>query len=175
MTNSNYIIRKTRKNYSQCVHRIKLRPFKLTEPPQDIQEINLAKFEVDPSRKTTRIEPELFDEYIPNFIDQDQSKAFSKTVTNQPSQIRLGVTVPLNGTPEVPLAAPTPVIVPVIPPIPPAETRTPYSVNSPRNSQANSPRATLSDSTESNALLEELHYLERLHASPTQPPILTKE
>ena len=49
----------------------------------------------------------------------------------------------------MPLAAPVPPIVPVIPPIPvisPADIRTPSPMNSPRNSQENSPRASLSDS-----------------------------
>ena len=140
MTNSNYIIRKTGTNYTQCVHRIRLRPIKLAEPPEDIQEIDPAKFEADPSRKTTRNEPELF-EYIPNLLQEEQSTAFSKNTTAQPSQIRLGVTVPLNGAPAVPLVAPVPPIVPVIPPklaIPPPEIRTPSPMNSPRNSQENS-------------------------------------
>ena len=62
LTNSNYIIRKTGTIYTQYVHRIRLRPIKLTEPPEDIQENDPAKFEADPSRRTTRTEPELFDE-----------------------------------------------------------------------------------------------------------------
>ena len=168
LTNSNYIIRKTGTNYTQCVHRIRLRPIKLTEPPEDIQEIDPAKFEADPSRRTTRNEPELFDEYIPNLLEEEQSTAISKTATVQPSQIRLGVTVPPNGAPATPLAAPVPPIVPVIPPIPvipPAEIRTPSPMNSPRNSQENSPRASLSDSPEIIATPEEFQYPERLPAA----------
>ena len=148
LTNSNYI-RKTGTNYTQCVHRIGLRPIKLTEPPDDIQEIDPVKFEADPSRRTTRNEPELFDEYIPNLLEEEHSAAFSKTATVQPSHIRLGVTVSLKGAPVVPLVAPVPPIVPVTPPIlviPQPEIRTPSPMNSPRNSQENSPRASLSDS-----------------------------
>ena len=163
MTNSNFIIRKTGTNYTQCVHRIRLRPIKPTEPPEDIQEIDPAKFGADPLRKTTRIEPELFDEYIPNLLQEEQSTAFSKTATAQPSQIRLGVTVPLNGAPAVPLVAPVPPIVPVIPPklaIPPPEIRTPSPMNSPRNSQENSPRASHSDSPKIIATPEKFQYPE---------------
>ena len=168
MTNSNYIIRKTGTNYTQCVHRIRLRPIKLTESPEDIQEIDPAKFEADPSRKTTRNEPELFDEYIPNLLEEEQSTAFSKTATVQPSQIRVGVTVPLNGAPAMPLVAPLPPIVPVIPPIPvipPAEIRTPSPMNSPRNSRENSSRASLSDRPEIIATPEEFQYPESLPAA----------
>ena len=149
MTNSNYIIRKTGTNYTQFVHRIRLTPIILTEPPKDIHEIDPTKFEVDPSRRTTRNEPELFDEYIPNLLEEEQSTTFSKTVSVQPSQIPLGVTVSLNGAPAMPLVAPVPPIVPIIPPIPvipPAEIRTLSPMNSPRNSQENSPRASFSDS-----------------------------
>ena len=169
VTNSN-CIRKTGTNYTQCVHRIKLRPIKLLEPPEDIHEIDPAEFEADPSRRTTRNEPELFDEYISNLLDKEQGTAFSKTVTVQPSQIRLGVTVPLDGTPAVPLVAPAPVIVPVIPPItemPTAETRIHSPLNAPRNSQDNSPRAVFSDSPESIATLEDFHYPETPGAAET--------
>ena len=166
MTNSNYIIRKTGTNYTQCVHRIRLRPIKLTEPPEVIQEIDPEKFEADPLRRTTQNGPELFDEYIPNFLEEEQSTVFSKTETVQTSQICLGVTVHLNGAPAVPLVAPLPPIVPIIPPIPvipPAEIRTPSPMNSPRNSQENSPRASISDSPESIATPEQFQY-------PESPP-----
>ena len=116
---------------------------------------------MDPSRRTTRNEPELFDEYIPNLLEEEQCTAFSKTVTVQPSQIRLGVTVPLNGAPAMPLVAPVLPIVPVIPPIPvipPAEIRTPSPMNSPRNSQENSPRASLSNSSKRIATSEKFQY-----------------
>ena len=66
------------------------------------------------------------------------------------------------------LAAPVPPIVPVIPPIPvipPAEIRTPSPMNSPRNSQENSPRASLSDSPEIIATPEEFQHPE----SPLEP------
>ena len=161
LTNSNYIIRKTGTNYTQCVHRIRLRPIKLTEPPEHIQEIDPAKFEADPSRRTTRNGPELLGEYIPNLLEEEQSTAFSKTVTVQPSQKRIGVPVPLNGAPALPLVAPVPPMVTVIPPIPViplAEIRTPSPMNSPINSQENSPRANFSDSPESIATREEFQY-----------------
>ena len=147
-----------------------MRPIKLTEPTDDIQEIDPAKFEADTSRRTTRNEPELFDEYIPNLLDQEQSTAFSKSLTVQPSQIRLGVTVRLNGAPAVPLLAPVPPIVPVIPPIPvipPAEIRTPSAINLPRNSQENSPRVSISDSSKSIATPEDFKYPE----GPLEPLI----
>ena len=48
LTHTNYIIRKIGTNYAECVHRIRSRPIKLTEPPEDIKEIGPAKFETDP-------------------------------------------------------------------------------------------------------------------------------
>ena len=54
------MIRKTEvniKNYIQFFHRIRLRAIKLTEPQDDIQEIDLANLEADPLRRT-RNEPE---------------------------------------------------------------------------------------------------------------------
>ena len=170
LISSNYIIRKTGTNYTQCVHRLQLRPIKLVEPPDDIQEIDQAKFEADPSRRTTRNEPQLFDEYIPILLDQEQSTAFSKSLTIQPSLIRLGVTVHLNGAPAVPLLAPVPPIVPVIQPIPVrplSEIRIPSPMNSPRNSQENSPRVNVSDSSGSIATPEEFQY-------PESPPGATE-
>ena len=91
LTNSNHFIRKTGTNYTQCAHRIRLRPIRLTEPPEDIQEIDPAKFEADPSRRRTRNEPKLFDEYIPNLLEEERSTAFSKdcnssTLANTPQR-----------------------------------------------------------------------------------------
>ena len=59
LTDSNYIIRKVNTNYTQCVHRIRLKPIKPSETPEDLEVINPANFQPDPSRK--HMEPELFD------------------------------------------------------------------------------------------------------------------
>ena len=55
LTDSNYIIRKVNTNYTQCVHRIRLKPFKPIETPEDLEIINPAKFQPDASHGTRSI------------------------------------------------------------------------------------------------------------------------
>ena len=118
LTNSNYISRKVGTNYTQCVHRIRLRPTSLNSPPDDLDTINPDNFEADPSRRTTRNEPDLFDEFIPNLLEEDQNAAFSQQQEAAPAQIRLSVPI---AVPRVPIAHsphPVPPPVPALPPRP---------------------------------------------------------
>ena len=139
LTNSNYIIRRVGTNYTQCVHRIRLRPLKLENPPEDLENVNPENFEADPSRRTTRNEPELFDDYIPNLIEDNQRAAFLAQNQKPPAMIKLSV-VPVAAP--VPIAAPpavhAPPPAPIIPPrpgiLPP-----PINYPSPQNSPHNTP------------------------------------
>ena len=138
LTNSNYI-RRVGTNYTQCVHRIRLRPLKLENPPEDLENVNPENFEADPSRRTTRNEPELFDEYIPNLIEDDQRAAFLAQNQKPPARVKLSV-VPVAAP--VPIAAPpavhAPPPAPIIPPRPgilPPLINYPSPQNAPQHSE----------------------------------------
>ena len=74
LTDSNYIIRKTGTHFTQCVHRIRLRPIKRTDNIDDLATIDPAEFKADPSRRDTKKEPELFDDYLENLAFNDVSR-----------------------------------------------------------------------------------------------------
>ena len=65
LTKSNYIIRKVGTNYTQCVHRIRLRPVTPRGQIDDLTVIKFENFQRDPSLGQSRGEPTLFDESIP--------------------------------------------------------------------------------------------------------------
>ena len=69
LTNSNYIIRKVGTNYTQCVHRICLRPVTPQGRIDDLTVINFENFQQDPSLGHYRGEPTLFDESIPSLLE----------------------------------------------------------------------------------------------------------
>ena len=68
LTNSNYIIRKVGTNYTQCVHRIRLRPVVPQYQVEDLQQIDPDKFQRDPMLGRFRGEPAIFDESIPTLL-----------------------------------------------------------------------------------------------------------
>ena len=68
LTNFNYIIRKVGTNYTQCVHRIRLRPVTLRGRIDDLTVNNFENFRRDPSLGHYRGEPTLFDESIPFLV-----------------------------------------------------------------------------------------------------------
>ena len=69
LTNSNHIIRKAGTNYTQCVHRIRLRPKTPQGRIDKITVINFENFHRDPSFGHYRGEPTLFDESIPILLE----------------------------------------------------------------------------------------------------------
>ena len=70
LTNSNYIIRKVGTHFTQCVHRIRLKPVKPLTDTKDIENIDPKNFIRDPSRKDDKREPELFDDYLAEMLTQ---------------------------------------------------------------------------------------------------------
>ena len=48
LTNSNYLIRKVGTNFTQCFHRIRLRPYEHREAPVDLEDISPDNFVPDP-------------------------------------------------------------------------------------------------------------------------------
>ena len=63
LTDSNYIIRKVGTHFTQCVHRIRLKPFKPQDAIEDINPIQPQDFRPDLSGKNDKREPEFFSRY----------------------------------------------------------------------------------------------------------------
>ena len=113
LTDSNYIIRKVNTNYTQCVHRIRMKPIKPSEIPEDLEVIDPADFQPDPSRRQ-HVEPDLFEIHIPELIrEQEKESIQSKTV--KPEPVRVTINVPQGGT----VAGPAAAAPPAPPPAPP--------------------------------------------------------
>ena len=114
LTDSNYIIRKVNTNYTQCVHRIRLKPIKPSGTPEDLDVINPASFQPDPSRRQ-HMEPDLFDKHIPELINE-QEKEIKQATKEKQDPVRVSINVPLGG----PLAGPAVAAPPAAPPAPPS-------------------------------------------------------
>ena len=71
LTNANYIVRKINTNYTQCVHRMRLRPIKPQYEIQDLESIDPRNFEADPSIPEEEREPQFFDNQIEKHINQE--------------------------------------------------------------------------------------------------------
>ena len=61
---SNHLIHKVGSNYTQFVHRLRLRPIDPQCQVEDIEDLDENKFERDPSLGKFRSEPDLFDQYL---------------------------------------------------------------------------------------------------------------
>ena len=68
LTNSNYIVRKVGTHYTQCVHRIRLRPIEPKYEVKDLEAVDTEKFEADPILEKIASEPELFDNCLPSLL-----------------------------------------------------------------------------------------------------------
>ena len=104
LTNSNYIIRKVGMNYTQCVHRIRLRPVDPQGRVDDLRVIDFQNFQRDPSLGQFRGEPYIFDESVPSLLDTSQQASLPQAQPEVPPP----VTISLN-------FAPAPVIAPAMP------------------------------------------------------------
>ena len=113
LTDSNYIIRKVNTNYTQCVHRIRLKPIKPSETPEDLEVINPTNFQPDPSRRQ-HMEPDLFDKHIPELINEQENE-LQQSKKLKPDPVRMSINVPQGGTAAGPAAA-APPAVPLAPP-----------------------------------------------------------
>ena len=67
LTNSNYIVRKVGTYYTQCVHRIRLRPITPQYTVDDLDNVNQSNFVPDPSTRLVS-EPALFDQALPDLL-----------------------------------------------------------------------------------------------------------
>ena len=113
LTNSNYIIRKVGTNYTQCVHRIRLRPVTPQGRIDDLTIINFENFQRDPSLGHYRGEPTLFDESIPSLLEPPTTVVATQNVREDPPPVTVSLRFPI-------APAPVPVGLAAVPaPIPP--------------------------------------------------------
>ena len=90
-----------------------MKPIKPSETPEDLEVINPANFQPDPSRRQ-HMEPELFDKHIPELINE-QEKAIKQATKEKQDPVRVTINVPLGG----PLAGSAVALPPAAPPAPP--------------------------------------------------------
>ena len=102
LTAANYLIRKTGTNYTQIVHRIRLRPIKPQYQVTDIEDINPENFQTDPTLGCYRGDQDFFDNGLPYLLDNDQG-APEKKIPNLDSPVR--VSISFGAQPPQPLPA----------------------------------------------------------------------
>ena len=78
LTNMNFIVRKTETNFTQCVHRIRLRPIIPQFEVPDLAEIDPANFRPDPVLAKLLAEPALFDHTLPELLYKEAEEALVK-------------------------------------------------------------------------------------------------
>ena len=116
LTNSNYIIRKVGTNYTQCVHRIRLRPVVPQYQVEDLQQIDPDKFQRDPMLGRFRGEPAIFDESIPTLLLPPSEEPCVVQNEEQPPPVTVSLSFPI--APAVIPVGPAPG--PAVPPLPAA-------------------------------------------------------
>ena len=84
LTNMNYIVRKVGTWFTQCVHRIRLRPFTPTYAVVDMDAINPDKFLPDPYHLKDFKEPQSFDEEIENLVNDGNRAATEDEMASNP-------------------------------------------------------------------------------------------
>ena len=102
LTHSNYIVRKVGTNFTQCVHRLRLRPVSPHSSPEDLTDVDPSNFTPDPCRRSTGMEPEVFDEHFPALFIEDPVSVPPRPASPPPATVSLSVRAPPAGAP-VPL------------------------------------------------------------------------
>ena len=116
LTNSNYIIRKLGTNYTQCVHRIRLRPVVPQYQVDDLPQIDPDKFQRDPMLGRFRGEPAIFDESIPTLLLPPSEETSVANNEEKPPPVTVSLSFPI--APAVIPMGPAPG--PAVPPLPAA-------------------------------------------------------
>ena len=93
LTDSNYIIRRVGTNFTQCVHRIRLKPIRPPPDTKDIFPVKPEHFERDPSRKDDRREPELFDDYLVDLLNDEKTQTREDTQPTTRARVRVGIQI----------------------------------------------------------------------------------
>ena len=116
LTNSNYIICKVGTNYTQCVHRIRLRPVTPQGRIDDLTVNIFENFQRDLSLGHYRGEPTLFNESIPSLLEPPTTVVATQNVTEDPPPVTVSLRFPIAPAP-VPIglaAAPAPIPPPAV-------------------------------------------------------------
>ena len=101
LTKSNYLIRKVGTPYTQCVHRIRLRPITPNYQVEDIQ-LTMDDFRPDPSLGKYRSEHEMFDDALEDLIRE--GKLYDPNIDKPISQKQKDVEYVIGGAAVVPAA-----------------------------------------------------------------------
>ena len=116
LTISNYISRKVGTNYTQFVHRIRLRPVVPQYQIADIPQIDPDKFQRDPMLGRFRGEPAIFDESIPTLLLPPSMEPCVPRNEEKPPPVTVSLSFPI--APAVLPMRPAPG--PAVPPLPAA-------------------------------------------------------
>ena len=123
LTNSNDLIRKVGTNFTQCLHRIRLKPYEPAEAPVDLEDISPDNFVLDPVLGKYRLEPEMFDDEIPKLLDtlfiSDVPEQIEQEESQQPviTTVNYQIAVPAVAAPR-PVPPPPVTLPPVVHPPP---------------------------------------------------------
>ena len=79
LTNNNYIVRKTNTNYTQCVHRIRLKPFTPHGEVEDLELVDRDNFLPDPQIRES--EPKMFDKVLQKVLQETPPIVFEQAST----------------------------------------------------------------------------------------------
>ena len=71
LTNANYIVRKVNTNFTQCVHRVRLRPIEPQYEFEDFKKVDPSEFDADPTIPEEEREPQLIDNQVHMHINQN--------------------------------------------------------------------------------------------------------
>ena len=98
-TNFNYIIRKVGTNYTQCVHRFRLRPVTPQGRIDDLTVISFENFQRDPSLGHYRGQPTLFDENFPTLLEPPTIVVATQNVTEDAPPVTVSLHFPIAPAP----------------------------------------------------------------------------
>ena len=121
LTHSIYIILEVGTNYTQCVHRIRLRPIQPQYQVEDLTNINSFNFQLDPSTRHVS-EPSLFDNALPHLL-QDKTFNPEDEIADTPAVVfcyqprRVPPVATVLPAPPPPAAVPPPIPVASPPPL----------------------------------------------------------
>ena len=87
LTNSIILIRKVGTNFTQCVHRVRLRPVNPQSRVDDLTVFGFGNLQCNPSMGHFRAEPTLFDEKILSLIEPPTTVLITQNETEDPPTV----------------------------------------------------------------------------------------
>ena len=126
LTRSNYLIRKVNTNFTQIVHRVRLKPFKPQYKVEDIQLIDDKNFCEDPLIPEVLKEPQLFDCQVEHIVYRPiDSRSTPSVITTIKTQLPKTSEIPHQPRPKTPRKAPENVSQTTTPTLPPSQSPSP--------------------------------------------------